>query len=450
MKAAKPIFFILLLLFIVLNVYFILTIQGLMIDFANLKIIKTGGVYIMTVPAKTEIFLNNNKYYQPLFSFAPKIIKPPFFQEGRLIKNLKPGEYRLRLTKPGFQPWEKNFIVEEGIITEFKKIVLVPTVINTEPLKNEPADNFWLTEKTLIRQDTKKRLLVDNNQLKGSMIEMTRENSSLVITKDDAGIFFLTDLNNNVSVINLNHLFNSLRERQLKITTKTTIKKIWLHPFNPAKVIIQTAGAVYILDWQKLELETLIKDDDIKTAVIGRNEIFLINGKQELIIINLLLKNKIVKKFDADLNQITLNNFNNKIGLLTKNQFLLLNRSPEKLIATSSIETVKEFMFSPDNQYIAFLLENGKIKIWNLKENKISAVNWLGVKQVKSFYWPLHLPHYLLILSADNNLMLADIFQNPPFNIYLLMTEVKIYALKNKELYVLKNNGDLLKIDLNF
>lgn len=80
---------------------------------SNLKIIKTGGIYIHSPENSAKIYLNG-KYKKQI----------GIIQNGIFLQNLKPEKYTVLLGYEGFWPWEKKIEVKEEQVTELKPILI--------------------------------------------------------------------------------------------------------------------------------------------------------------------------------------------------------------------------------------------------------------------------------------------------------------------------------------
>jgi hypothetical protein len=99
-------------------------------DFANKKLVLTGGIYLKSSPKKAEIYLNG-KFKD---------------QTPHLIKRLIPRDYQIKVVKDGFHSWQKKLKVESKLVTEARNILLVPKNPSVELVKNNLTDNFSLKE----------------------------------------------------------------------------------------------------------------------------------------------------------------------------------------------------------------------------------------------------------------------------------------------------------------
>lgn len=84
---------------------------GYRIDYRDLRIYKTGILYIASRPAGASIYLNGRKHDD---------VTPAQIEE------LKPGTYRTVVSREGFYPWEKDLVVRPNMVTKADRIVLFP------------------------------------------------------------------------------------------------------------------------------------------------------------------------------------------------------------------------------------------------------------------------------------------------------------------------------------
>jgi len=71
------------------------------------EIVETGGIYVYSPQAGSEIFINNKKQD-----------KTTIFNKDFFVQNLKPGTYKILIAKEGFWPWAKEVEVHERHVTE--------------------------------------------------------------------------------------------------------------------------------------------------------------------------------------------------------------------------------------------------------------------------------------------------------------------------------------------
>lgn len=447
-KTRKILFYSFSALFLILSGYILMTAQGWVIDAKNMELVKTGALFLNFSPSDVTLTINDK----------PRRVSSSVFQSGTLIRNLAPGNYIVKLSKPGYQNWEKKLAVTSGLVTGASQIKLWPSNKAYELLTTETIKDLWLTSKGIIYQNSDDTITFDQITLRGESVAHADNRSKLLITSEQQN-YFLIDLDNPSVAINLNHLFNSLKQRQLLLPGIVPIQQIFIHPFSPHKLLITSLTSLYSLDLRKFHLEKLVTVDVITTVYLSNNEAFIINqdnGSSTLSIVNLLLKTTSQYPLNiTSVSNIRVNPKGTKIFILdTKGNLTLFNRSSQtlKLLA----ENVKDFRLSPEEKRIALVTHDNTLTIFYLDNyysdekhlsGTMSEIPLADNKEIKSFSWiPKLLNHFLVLLEQD--LVVSELDLRPPINSHILFTEVEKYVLENKNLYVLKKNGELIKVDL--
>lgn len=96
------------LLIVVISVFLIFYAQGWRINFKNLKIYKTGLLYLVMNPVPDKIYVENKEYAG----------KNEFYQ------NLVPGDYDVRVVKNGYVDWIENIKVEAEMVSAQKNVLI--------------------------------------------------------------------------------------------------------------------------------------------------------------------------------------------------------------------------------------------------------------------------------------------------------------------------------------
>ncbi|MCP6720350.1 MAG: hypothetical protein KJI72_03490 [Patescibacteria group bacterium] len=438
-------------LFFVVGGYLTLTAQGWVVDINNLSIVKTGALFLKFSPDDAIPTINDK---------IPQHISSGLIQSGILIKNLTPGNYVVKLSKSGYEDWVKNLSVKSGLVTAASQIKLWPNNISVEPIITEQIKNFWPTNKGVIYQKDDNKIIFDKLVLRGKSVVLANQESKLIITTEDKN-YFLINLDTPLTAINLSHLFNSLKQRQLSLPGTVPIAKIFVHPFSPNKLLITSSTSLYSLDLKKIQLEKLVTMERIKTVNLSNNEAFLTDQDNNLIIVSLLLKTtsqyplKIIS-----LSDVSINPNGTKVFILTADGGLVLyNRSSQTF--TPIAENIKEFYLSPKEKRVALITNDNKLNIFYLSNYQsdlryqASTVTEIPLpvdgqerQEIKEFSWIPKTLNYSLIF-LDENLMVNELDTRAPTNHHTLFTEVKKYFLVRKDLYVLRKNGDLLKVNLD-
>lgn len=115
-KARRLLFYALVAVFLVLGAGIVLYAQGWRFDFATGRVDKVGAIFVRAFPADASISLNGK----------PAQSQVGFLSRGTLISDLFPKNYKLKLSKNGYDGWQENVSVAPSLVTELKYAVLVP------------------------------------------------------------------------------------------------------------------------------------------------------------------------------------------------------------------------------------------------------------------------------------------------------------------------------------
>lgn len=90
-------------------------------------IVKTGLIYLSTVPPDAEVFLGKARFTD---------------ETPALIRDLLPGFYDIRIQLRGHSPWTQRISVEAGKASVFDKILLLPENLKSVPLTRESVSRL--------------------------------------------------------------------------------------------------------------------------------------------------------------------------------------------------------------------------------------------------------------------------------------------------------------------
>lgn len=108
---------------------------GYQIDYHNLKIYKTGILYIASRPAGASIYLNG---------VMRQDLTPARIEE------LKPGNYKVEVRKDGFYPWEKDMAVRPNMVTKADRIVLFSLTQEMRAVSQGGISDFLVSDNNYI------------------------------------------------------------------------------------------------------------------------------------------------------------------------------------------------------------------------------------------------------------------------------------------------------------
>ncbi len=416
--------------------------QGLTFDWKNLEIKESGAIFLKFAPPNALLTVNSK---------TTKYSKRSLIQSNSvIIKNLPPGRYALTLSKEGFHPWEKNLNVESGIITSATQIQLWPNEIKKKSPLKKGVLYFWLTSKGIVYKNEEGKISFEGSILRGEEVVLALEKSKLIVTREGKQNYFLIDLEEPGSAINLTYLFNSLKQRNLNLPGVVPIQHIFFHPFNSDKLIITSQTSLYIIDFEKIQIEKLITLPEIKAVSLNVNEALLFDKNGKLVIVNLLLKTSSVETSELGGDELTTNALGTRVLFLTaKGDLKLFNRA-SKTAEELAVE-VKAFYLSPEEKRVAVVTNSNKIKIIYLTEYKsdlkypagtVLEIPEQNLEEINKLTWLPKFPNYLMVLK-DNNLIMQELDLREPPNSYLLFKRVKNYRVTENKLYLLTQDGEL-------
>jgi len=123
----KIIFLIFCALYIIVCPSLILYSLGIVIKPDKKKIIKTGVIFITTIPDNAIPYLDG---------------KPHKEQTPTLIDNLLPGNYTLEIKKPGYQSWKTQVSVYQEKASPLEDIILLPEPMSENEISREPMTDL--------------------------------------------------------------------------------------------------------------------------------------------------------------------------------------------------------------------------------------------------------------------------------------------------------------------
>src|SRR3989344_5961884 len=131
-RIRRVIFLMFVVFFVAISVGVVFFAQGYRFDFDSLKIVKTGGIFIDTSVDAAKIYIND-KYV----GTTGGILK-----YTSLISGLTPKNYNVFIYKENFYPWNKVVEIKNGMVVEFKNIILFPLEFERIKVVEVPAQAF--------------------------------------------------------------------------------------------------------------------------------------------------------------------------------------------------------------------------------------------------------------------------------------------------------------------
>lgn len=119
----RVVFYVFVLLYALIAPLVILSALGYMFIPKEQEVVKTGLISLATTPSGATVYLGKSRYTQ----------KTP-----AVIRDLLPGEYRVKITHPGYKAWEAPVRVRGGKASSFERILLIPEAWKQQTLRAEP------------------------------------------------------------------------------------------------------------------------------------------------------------------------------------------------------------------------------------------------------------------------------------------------------------------------
>lgn len=446
LKIRRVFFYFLILVFILVGAYLLITAQGWVLDVKNLKIVKTGSLFLKYVPVDATVEINGKV----------RDVSPGLITSGVLISKLIPGDYKVRINKTDYFPWKKTLTVGEAIVTQASQIKLWPENFPLQAVATTSIQDFWLTGAGLIIQLKDKTLHWNSRVLRGHKLVLNSPDFSSIVT-GSGNNYFLTDLENPKSTINLIDLFNSLRQNQLNLTGTETPRDLFFHPFNGNKILLVTKNALYGLDLKRVRLEELSNATGTVSAAMSNNEVFMENAAGDLTVFNLLLQTANVyalKPSPASIIKMKASPSGSFVFFLKDDGTLLMYDRPSKILKALG-KNAADFSLAPDEKRLIIVSKNNTLSLLVLSNyyadgDVKSGEEWAipsGNGNIKDFEWLSNTPNYGLTLSGDK-IFVTELEKRIPQNIYPITDGIKKIIVQGNTLYILKLDGTLSETSL--
>lgn len=442
LKTRRVLLFTFIILFFPIGASLVLYSKGWQFNPKTFSFYRAGAINIGGQPENTKIKIKE----------LNRQIDAGSRKKGILISDLVPADYTLEVEKDGYQSWVKNLAVRSALVAQTYKIILLPKQIETE-LFLSSVKNFWLGKKYTAWQTTGGKLIINNKTVKGTeLIDWINDDSALTYDKTTKN-YFVVDASKNGVSLNINLIFNNLKEKR-SFNDSDPFVKIIPYSVGGNKLLVLTQNKIYFLDFFKFDLE-IIPVAPSSVLFLKNNDLFLIK-QTGLYSFNIISRNEKLITVDIknkpELADLSPND--EGLALISDKKLILVNLSDgtTKEIAPE----VKYFKFSPDNEKIAYLESDGGLKIFFLKdqtdysEKKAGDFSDLGAHSsnpIKSFEW--HKDSAYLFVKYLNSLSLLEIDDRLPINEQKISDGLQDYRYNPDEnlIYFLRENR-LYKLDL--
>src|SRR3989344_2518481 len=112
-------------LFLVFAPYIVLYSLGYRVDFTNMRLRGTGGIYVYAVPEPSSILIDSKPAE-----------KAKLFSTAVFMQNMMPGSHNVLIKKDGYYDYQKNLLVEEKEVAKLEDVILFKQNVEFTALKN--------------------------------------------------------------------------------------------------------------------------------------------------------------------------------------------------------------------------------------------------------------------------------------------------------------------------
>ncbi len=445
----RLLFWLFFLAFFAVGTLLIVKTQGFVIDWENLALVKTGGIFIKALPSDSRLFLDGEPYKKPA----------SLWNSGILVKDLLPKTYTVRVERDGRYPWEKTLVVSPGLVASASAIRLFEKEPEMTPISSRILEDFWLVKGGIVEKSGGK-LHFGGALIRGSgVLEALPDRSELITTDKDLNFFFVS-LSDPETATNLRTLFASLAQTRGFLKRNVRVESVALHPFSPSAVVVRYDTGVFLMDVKKLELQKIAENAGKGALFTASNEAYWVTSSS-ISAYNLLLGvlSDIPLSPLADPRSFRTDRggsiFFYKSGSGTLYAFGRTNASSTEIAAR-----VLDFSLS-DDEKLLFIVQNDGHALFHYLAEGTGDVNVpKGVSRSfplpKRFsapsadvVWASGIPFHLFFVK-EGTLVGAETDIRAPVAAYPLAEGVVKAAYRDRKFVILTDDGTLTELSLEF
>lgn len=427
-------FYLLTALFFVLAGIAIFYSNGWRFDTETFSISQLGGIYFEKIPDGATLTVEK----------LGEQFNPGFLKSSVLIANLFPKTYTAKAVKDGYQTWTKQISVQPSLVTEIDPIIMLPE----KPASSTPIakniENFWMAPGHLITRTSAGLLMSDSSKIAGNDVVAWAEDGQAVITAG-GGKYFLTQLENPDSALNLNAAFLNSRKAS-GITDSSRIKTPDFQPGSDSSLIIRTEDGLYLFDTNRFITTSVSSKPVLSFAAHNREIIFSSGGilyaydsgsglSQPLALAG-AAGNPVEILYNPAGTHLTLRSADGKLELADRRNLT------SKIIARNA----KKSLFAPNSLRLIFTTENNELVIYtfgkrdHLLELPETDILRLSGENEQTIAWHKNSAH--LFLEYPDALYLLEANSKPPINLEKVGSNIRkyFYDAEKNSVYLLKNN----------
>ena len=315
-----------------------------------------------------------------------------------------------------------------------------------------------LIDTILIPQKINSKIIIES-KLKGNEISAFGDvTEKLIIKNSKTGIYYLYDLNDLSSSLNINALFNNFRKNSI-------ISKIAFFPYENNKLIIEENSYLYVIDTNKRKIEPLFQQNNsqnekiiawtMKNANVYYIKETIINKKYQLNSFHLISKKEsLLSTLPENIEptgKIDISNSEKEIAFVDSLDDLYIFNIPDNNL-NKIAHNAGFFSFSPDSKKITFTDKSGQLNVYFTADWYKNSAKKAGdvarfiyaekPSEISNIYW--YQTSYHLLAGYENNIEFSEIDSRSPLNKYKLVEaddfyyegkSSKIYFIQKEKLY---------------
>lgn len=450
----RTLFWLFLLAFFAVGTLLIVKTQGFVFDWENLTFAKTGGVFVRSVPGDGKIFLDGKPVKKPV----------SLFNKGVLIKDLAPASYTVRVESAGRLAWEKTLIVEPGLVAAASFIRLFPDSpengAEETVLSPRIAEDFWIVKGGIVEKSGGK-LYWGEIPLKGTDVLESSPDRNEILTTDGDRNFYLISLSDPETAVSVRTLFASLAESGRFLKPRVRVDSVALHPFSLGSLIVRYGASMFALDTKRPSLELLMENAAPGALKKTGNEALWVTATGTLSY-NLVLGGGPALISMSGIAPESLVADSSGSSFFAKNgEGTLFRYERGRASSTEIAKNVRDFSFSPSENRLLIVQNDAHALFYYLEEGTGDVKAPKGalklfplakgerIQSAALALWNDDIPEYVFF-ERDGALIGAEMDIRSPVNAYALMDGVKKAAERDGKFIVLKNDGAITELTLEF
>lgn len=246
---------------------------------------RTGGIYVSTDQSGMGIYINN---------ILEK--KTSIVQKSVFVQDLNPGSYEVRVSKDGFQTWQKNLRVFPELVTEAKSFLIKNEPLLTEITQFLPATTTsavattsTTTKYSKVKNENYTSILKLFTTISTSTTKITTASSTMeeknirkVILKNTDGVLTAT-WKGEKDAIPSYFCVNTDCKSEIKINTSSKVISYDFFPGRDDLVIVRLIDGIYVseIDDRSVQnIQKIVSGGDYDFRVKNGSEIYLKNNSK--------------------------------------------------------------------------------------------------------------------------------------------------------------------------